>query len=153
MVSSFLSYKVDRKLSLSHSFLLFLLPLHLFLCMRCTLLFLLFPLLLLYLSNSMLPCSSYTTYYSIALSPGSLVLYFLLSLSPYSHILCTPQTSPLLRVWSTPPCTLLLSLGAAPLLHYASSSSPILLTVVLLPLLSFFSFVGTSTSCVLLAHI
>ena len=126
MALSFLFYRVDRTLLSSHSFLLFLLSLHLYHHIYHTSLFLLFCILPLCLSNSTLLCILHTTYYTTApcsrtLAPGSSE-----SLFSYNRISCTPQKSPLLLMSSTPLCTLLLLLKVVLLLHYAPLPSSIL---------------------------
>ena len=145
--SSFLLYKVDRKSSLFHS-TPFSKLLHLFLHMYYALLSLLFCFLLPLLSNSIPPCNFHTTYYITAPYSRSLVFYSLAYSSPYNHILYTLRMSPLLWILSTLLYTLLLLLGAAPLLYYAPLPSSTLFIVV--PLLS---SLDTPTSCVPLPHI
>ena len=139
MASSFLSCRVGRTLLLSRFFPPLLLLLHLCLHMHHTSLFLLYHLLPLLLSNSKPLCSFHTTCYTTAPCSGTLAPDSLPSLFPCNHILCTPRTSRPLWVLSTPLYTLLLPLGAVPLLHYAPLLSPRLCMGVLLPLVFSFS--------------
>lgn len=86
-------YKVDRKSSFSYFFSVLLLLLYSSLYMYYTLLFLLFPFLLLTFSSSMPLYNFHTTYYTIVFCLGILASDSPKSLSSYTCISYTLQTS------------------------------------------------------------
>jgi len=152
MVLSFLFYRVDKTPFSFHFYPPFLLLPHLCLYMCYTSLFLLCHFLLPPLSNSTPSCNSHTTYYMTAPYSGNFVLYSPESLSLYSCILYILPGLWLPTMLSTPSCSWLLLLEAAPFSHNTTLSSPIL-HVEMLPLLSFsHSLLDTPTSCVPSLH-